>query len=145
MKYTRPVALTATALMLAALTACGGAGKMPEDHRQALYWAVENFTNGHSDEVAEAIPPHDMSGSNYLEDIGNGLVGEKSKCTPDPDTVKANDEKVSVTVSCEDPLPGGQGLENGPEASLFIDQQGVLNDFQFEEEYIDPNPPQYIP
>lgn len=138
MKYTRSVALTATALMLAALTACGGAGKMPEDPEQALAWAVENYTNGNGKDVAKAIPPRELGADDYTKAIGNHYVTEESKCQADPDTTNGHERPGGViihhtSVSCESVLPKGESLDGRPTAQFKVGPDGQPYDFQFKD------------
>lgn len=138
MKYTRPIALTATVLMLAALTACGGAGKMPEDPEQALAWAVENYTDGNSKDVAQAVPPTDDMSNDYIKTIGNQYVTDNSKCQVDPDTSNAHEQNPDVmiyhaAVSCESVLPKAESLDGRPEAQFFVGDDGKPYGFQFKD------------
>lgn len=136
MKYTRPVALTATALMLAALTACGGAGKMPEDNYDALAWAVENYTNGNAKDVAEAIPANEASEDGYAEAIGNGYVSDKSKCKVNPDSLNEYEGGLVVSdIWCEDPLPKASQAEGDPVAYLRVGEDGNKYDLIFNDTY----------
>lgn len=132
MKYTRPVALTATALMLAALTACGGAGKMPEDPYEALVWAAENYTSGNAQDVADAIPANEEAKESYVDSIGNGYVGEKSKCKVDRDSLNGVQSKVvSADVWCEEPMQKAQQLAGDPVVYFRLGEDGKPHDLKF--------------
>lgn len=138
MKYTKPSALAITALAITTLSACG-AGKMPEDPKEALTWAVENYTSGNSIDVAKSIPSADSEGSQYVTAIGNGYVNEKSKCKVDPDSVAVNEDPAVVyaDVWCEEALPKGKSLEGDPSAYFHVNDDGSFSDLLFDDTYID--------
>lgn len=138
MKYTKTAGLTTTALLVAALSACGGAGQMPEDPEQALAWAVENYTDGNSKDVAKAVPPTDDMSDDYIKAIGNQYVTDNSKCQVDPDTSNAHEQNPDVmiyhaTVSCESVLPKAESLDGRPEAQFFVGEDGKPYGLQFKD------------
>lgn len=132
MKYTKTAALTTTALLVAALSACGGAGQMPEDPYDALTWAAENYTNGNAKDVAGAIPAKEQSQDGYTESIGNGYVSEKSKCKVDPDSLNgAQSRLVSADIWCEEPLSKAQQIEGDPVIYFQLGDDGKPYDLKF--------------
>lgn len=138
MKYTKTAALTTTALLVAALSACGGAGKMPEDNYEALTWAVENYTNGNAEDVAEAIPAKEDSSNKYAEAIGHGYVNEKSKCKVDPDSLNEYEGGLVVAdVWCEEPLSKASQVDGDPVAYLRTGDDGNKTDLKFNDTYAD--------